>query len=62
MRCCGWERHTSWQRRIRCFALALGLGFGGRQIGVRLQKKSFSLGGRCFSADVNCVLSTGFSP
>jgi hypothetical protein len=28
----------------------------------RLQKKSFSSGGRCFSADVSRVLSTGFSP
>jgi hypothetical protein len=28
----------------------------------RLRKKSFSSGGRCFSADVNCVLSMGFSP
>src|ERR1700747_594238 len=28
----------------------------------RLRKKSSTLGGRCFSADVNCVLSTGFSP
>src|ERR1700688_1772067 len=27
-----------------------------------LRKKPFSSGGRCFSADVNCVLSTGFSP
>jgi hypothetical protein len=25
-------------------------------------EKSFSSGGRCFSADVNCVLSLGFSP
>jgi hypothetical protein len=28
----------------------------------RLRKKSFSSGGRRFSADVNCVLSTGLSP
>ena len=27
----------------------------------RLRKKSFSSGGRCFSADVYSVLSTGFS-
>ena len=26
-----------------------------------LRKKPFSSGGRCFSTDVNCVLSTGFS-
>jgi hypothetical protein len=27
-----------------------------------LRQESFSSGGRCFSADVSCVLSTGFSP
>jgi hypothetical protein len=30
--------------------------------GIGYQEESFSSGSRCFSADINCVLSTGFSP
>jgi hypothetical protein len=37
-------------------------GWPGRVNSLAGCKKSFSSGGRCFSADVNYVLSTGFSP